>query len=228
VNDFYGRFIRPEASQKELVLVGRISTAILMVLAGALALVMESALDNFQIILQIGAGTGLIFIMRWFWWRVNAAAEVAAMVVSFLIAIYFQFLHGATGLPELNVWQELITGVIITTIAWFGVMKMTRPTSFETLVNFINLVRPGGPGWEKVRQEAKQRGYDLERSDDDAWMVPQGILCMILGTVAIYGALLATGFWIYKEFLPAIILTVVTVVASGLLIKSWKKLLKIR
>ncbi|HEX6981502.1 MAG TPA: sodium:solute symporter family protein [Balneolaceae bacterium] len=228
VNDFYQRFIRPESSQKELVMVGRISTVILMVLAGLLALVMDSALDNFQILLQIGAGTGLIFILRWFWWRVNAAAEIAAMTISFIIAIYFQFWHGYTGLSELNVWQELITGVIITTAAWITVMKLTPPTSLDTLVKFINLVKPGGPGWEKVRREAKEKGYDLERSDDDAWMVPQGILCMVLGTVAIYGALLATGYWIYGEFLPASLLTVTTVVSSYLLIKGWKKLLKVR
>ncbi|HET6528143.1 MAG TPA: sodium:solute symporter family protein [Balneolaceae bacterium] len=228
VNDFYERFVRPEAPQKELVLVGRISTAILMILAGALALVMESALDNFQIILQIGAGTGLIFILRWFWWRVNAAAEVAAMVISFIIAIYFQFWHGATGLPQLNTWQELITGVVITTVAWIVVMKLTRPTSLDTLVKFLNLVKPGGPGWQKVRQEARRKGYDLERSDDDAWMVPQGILCMVLGTIAIYGALLATGYWIYQEFIPAAFLTAVTIIASLLLTKGWKKLLKVR
>lgn len=228
VSDVYKRFIRPESSEKELVAVGRLSTVALMVLAGLLALVMQSALDNFQIILQIGAGTGLIFILRWFWWRVNAASEIAAMVVSFVIALYFQFWHSYTGLPQLNAWQELITGVIVTTIAWFLVMKLTRPTSLNTLVSFINLVKPGGPGWEKVRREAAEKGYKLEKSDDEAWMVPQGILCMVLGTVSIYGTLLATGYWIYEQVVPASLLTVVTLVAAYLLVKSWKKLLKVR
>ena len=226
VNDFYLRFLRPESSEKELVTVGRISTVILMVLAGALALVMRSALDSFQIILQIGAGTGLIFILRWFWWRINAASEIAAMVISFLVAIYFQFWHSATGLPELNSWQELITGVIITTIGWLSVMKFTRPTDLDTLANFIKLVKPGGPGWKKVRKLAQENGFDMQEAEDRAWMVPQGILCMVLGTVAIYGTLLATGYWIYGQLVPASVLTVVTIISSILLVTAWRKLLK--
>ena len=227
VNDFYKRFIRPDSSEKELVLVGRISTVVLMIFAGALALVMESALDNFQILLQIGAGTGLIFILRWFWWRINAASEIAAMIISFLIAIYFQFFHSYTGLPELTSWQELITGVIVTTIGWLSTMYATRPTSQQTLVEFINLVHPGGPGWEKVKEKAQRNGQTLI-GDTDGWMVPQGILCMVLGTVSIYGALLGTGYWIYGNLIPAITLTIVTVISSYLLIISWKKLLKVR
>ncbi|WP_138431332.1 sodium:solute symporter family protein [Fodinibius saliphilus] len=227
VNDFYKRFIRPESSEKELVTVGRISTVILMVLSGALALVMRSALDNFQILLQIGAGTGLIFILRWFWWRVNAASEIAAMIISFLVAIYFKFFHLYTGLPPLTSWQELLCGVIITTIGWVTVMLLTRPTHQQQLVKFIDLVKPGGPGWQKVRAKAKAGGHTFEE-EEGGWMVPQGILCMVLGTIVIYGALLATGYWIYGNTIPAASLTVITVVAGLLLYQAWKKLLAIR
>lgn len=226
VNDFYKRFFRPESSEKELVLVGRISTLLLMIFAGALALMMRSALDNFQILLQIGAGTGLIFILRWFWWRINAASEIAAMIISFLVALYFQFLHSYTDLPAFTSWQELITGVIITTIGWVLTMYLTRPTKQEKLVKFIKLIRPGGPGWQKVRAQATQSGQTFNATD--GWMVPQGILCMVLGTIVIYGALLSTGYWIYGNLIPAITLTIVTIVSSYILKISWKKLLKIR
>lgn len=228
INDFYKRFLRSDASEKELVLAGRISTVILMILAGALALVMRSALDNFQILLQIGAGTGLIFILRWFWWRINAASEIAAMVISFVVALYFQFVHSFTGLPELTSWEQLIAGVGITTLGWFTTMKLTRPTSLEKLTDFIRLVKPGGPGWKKITEKAKEKDVEIYDQDSDGWIVPQGILCMVLGTISIYGALLATGYWIYWNLAPAVSLTLVTIFASYLLIKSWKKLLKVR
>ncbi|RME96613.1 MAG: Na+:solute symporter, partial [Bacteroidetes bacterium] len=114
VNDVYRRFLRTEASDEEQVMVGRIMTVILMVLAALLALALEDALAAFNIILQIGAGTGLIFILRWFWWRVNAAAEITAMLVSFLVAVYFQFIH-STDVPD---HRRLLWGVGITTVAW--------------------------------------------------------------------------------------------------------------
>lgn len=225
VNDFYKRFIRPESSEKELVTVGRISTVILMLIAGILALALQNALDSFQIILQIGAGTGLLFILRWFWWRINAGSEIAAMFISFAVAMYFQFGHSYTGLPELTGWQELIAGVIITTIGWVSVTFLTRPTERETLVNFCEVARPGGPGWQKVIQEASNIRKPLE---DEAWRVPQGLLCMVLGCIAVYGTLFATGYWIYGKWTLASIITAVVLVSSYLLYKSWRKLIRIR
>lgn len=228
VNDFYKRFIRPESSEKELVTVGRISTVVLMVIAGILALLLQNALDSFQIILQIGAGTGLLFILRWFWWRINAGSEIAAMFISFAVAMYFQFAHAHTGLPELTGWQELIAGVIITTIGWVAVTFMTRPTNEETLINFCEVARPGGPGWQKVITKAESEENNLQPLQDEAWRVPQGILCMVLGCIAIYGALFATGYWIYGRWLLAILITLVTLGASGFLYKAWRKLIRIR
>ena len=226
VNDFYKRFVRPESSEKELVMVGRISTAVLMVIAGMLALLLKNALDSFQIILQIGAGTGLLFILRWFWWRINAGSEIAAMFISFAVAMYFQFAHQHTGLPELTGWQELIAGVVITTIGWVGVTYMTRPTDKETLINFCEVARPGGPGWQHVIEEAKDE--TVKPLQDESWRVPQGILCMVLGCIAVYGALFATGYWIYGHWMLAAIVTAVAIVASGFLIKAWRRLIEIR
>lgn len=228
VNDFYKRFVRPDSSEKELVMVGRISTAFLMVIAGIFALLLQNALDSFQIILQIGAGTGLLFILRWFWWRINAGSEIAAMVISFAVAMYFQFGHAHTSLPVLTGWQELVAGVIITTIGWVAVTFMTRPTNKETLVNFCEVARPGGPGWQKVIKDAESAGHDLEPLEDEAWRVPQGILCMVLGCIAIYGTLFATGYWIYGRWVLAGVITAVVVIASGFLYKSWRTLIKIQ
>ncbi|MCC5904663.1 MAG: Na+:solute symporter [Balneolaceae bacterium] len=227
VNDFYKRFVRPQSTEKELVNVGRISTVFLMIIAGALALVMQSALDNFQIILQIGAGTGLIFILRWFWWRVNAWSEIAAMTISFLIALYFRFLHASTDLPLLTGWQELLVGVTLTTIGWVLVTYLTRPTDDETLVNFCKLIRPGGPGWKKVQSLAHIRGISMEQIEDEAWRVPQGIYCMILGCIIIYGILLGTGYWIYGNYAPAALLTLASGISAWALMKAWKKLVAI-
>ncbi len=227
VNDFYKRFIKPEASEKELVNVGRISTVLLMVIAGWVALNMRSALDNFQIILQIGAGTGLLFILRWFWWRVNAWSEIAGMAISFMVALYFRFAHIHTDLPILTGWQELLVGVSLTTIGWLAVTYLTRPTDDETLVNFCKVTRPGGPGWDRIVSIARNRGVSLNEIQDEAWRVPQGILCMVLGCIVIYGILLATGYWIYGNTLPATILTFVSAISGYLLVVSWKKLIQI-
>lgn len=227
VNDFYKRFLRPESSQKELVRVGRISTVVLMIVAGWLALLMQSALDNFQIILQIGAGTGLIFILRWFWWRINAWSEIAAMTISFVVAIYFRLIHDSTGLPAINDWQQLLLGVLFTTIGWLIVTYITRPTDDDTLLHFCKVIRPGGKGWTKVKNIARNRGIAMNEIEDEAWRVPQGIICMVLGCIFVYGILLATGYWIYGNIMPAVILTIICFLSGYKLMGSWKKLVAI-
>jgi len=208
VNDFYRRFVRPDASEKQLVRVGRISTVLMMIAAAALALYLESALDAFHILLQVGAGTGLIFIMRWFWWRINAFSELTAMVVSFLVACYFEFVHTAIGFEQLATWQKLITGVGITTVSWLVVTLITRPTEQKTL---------------RVLLRAKSEKNPIDESGQ-RWDVPLGILCMVFGCLAVYAALFAAGAWIYLNYTQGAVLTVIAVVATVLLLKSWNKL----
>ena len=220
VNDFYKRFIRPAGSEKEMVLVGRISTVLLMFLAGIVALLMKNALDSFQIMLQIGAGTGLIFILRWFWWRINAWSEIAAMVVSFLAAVYFRFLHGLTGLPKISDWAQLVIGVVVTTCGWLIVTFLTKPTEEKVLLSFYRKLRPGGPGWRAFLERAKAVG-ESSGGLEAAWRVPRGILCMFLGCVAVYSVLFATGYWIYSKTLPAVILSATAVVSTILLFRLW-------
>lgn len=223
VHDFYRRFLRPEASERERVLAGRISTVILMLLAVLLALSLSHALEAFSILLQVGAGTGLIFILRWFWWRINAMAELAAMAISFLVALYFHLLHPLTGLPEIEGWQRLVAGVGITTVGWIVVMYATRPTEKEKLYSFYHAIRPGGPGWRKVVRQATEEGIAFGDAGE-RWNVPAGILCMVLGCFAVYSAMFATGYWIYGKPVLASLLTVAAVVAGFLLARAWRRL----
>ena len=187
------------------------------------ALLLDNALGAFQILLQIGAGTGLIFILRWFWWRVNAASELSAMIVSFAIAIYFGLIHESLGFAPLADWMQLVIGVGITTVIWIIVSFVTTPTNMETMVNFINKVNPGGPGWKSIIAQAKSEGYELT-AKTDTWKVPVGILCMIAGTVGIYSFLMGTGLFIYGEILNASILMVLSAISVVVLTKLWPKL----
>ncbi len=223
VNDFYKRFINPRASEKRLVLVGRISTFALMVLAGLMALVLSNALQAFHILLQIGAGTGLLFILRWFWWRINPYSEIIAMVVSFLVAVYLQLVHPRIGFAPLSTPVQLVVGVAITTVCWITVTLLTKPTDSKTLRSFYRLVQPGGAGWKRIVEEARQDDDPIE-ADGKGWDVPAGIVCMVLGCFAVYSALFATGNWIYGKYTFASVLTAIAVVSTFILTKAWKKL----
>ncbi len=223
VNDFYKRFVRPDASEKKLVFVGRVSTAILMIAACALAPFLENSKRGFDLILQIGAGTGLLFILRWFWWRINAFSEITAMIVSFLVACHFEFFHNAIGLPPLENWQELIIGIAITTAAWIAVTYATKASDDKALFSFYRLTRPGGPGWKSVIERAQAANEPLD-DGKEKWDMPYGILCMVFGCLTVYTALFATGAWIYSHLTQAVILTAAAAVSAVLLLKFASKL----
>jgi len=215
--------MRTEADEKELVMVGRLSTGVLMLLSCLLALAMRNALDNFHIMLQFGAGTGLIFILRWFWWRINAASEITAMIVSGVIAIFFRLGYPRLGLPPLNEWQTLVIGVAITTACWVFVTFITKPTDDSTLRSFYRLVHPGGPGWRPVIAKAQQDGDPIDKSAV-SWDVPTGLLCSALGCALIWAAVLGTGHWIYGNYTSAAVSTVIAVVSGIFLMRLWGKL----
>ena len=217
VNDFYKRFYKPDATEKELVLVGRTSTVLLMLFAALFALALSNALQAFNILLQIGAGTGLIYILRWFWWRINAYSEVTAMVVSFMVALFFHFVD--LGLLD---YQKLIAGIIVTTAAWLTVTFLTAPTDKEKLVSFYQLIKPAKAGWTPVVEKALADGT-LKESEVKAGQLPLEIAGMIIGCFTVYAALFGTGYWIYGETVSALISTVVAVVGAFLLFKIWGK-----
>lgn len=222
VNDFFKRFIKPEASQKEMLNLGRWITVGLMVLAMLFALLLENALSAFNILLQIGAGTGLIFILRWFWWRINAATELSAMIISFVVAIYFGLIHTQVGFEPIPSWIELIIGVGITTIGWIIVAYVTKPTTNEAMIAFINKVNPGGPGWKRITLQAQQSG--LLTAAKETWKVPVGILCMIAGTIGVYSFLMATGLIIYGDYIVAISLFGIASICTIVIRKLWPKI----
>jgi solute:Na+ symporter, SSS family len=221
VHDVWRRFLEPHASEPRLVLVGRVATVVLMALAALLALALQHALQVFQILLQIGAGTGLLFILRWFWWRINAYSELSAMIVSFLVAIYLELLHPRLfPAAPLTSTFKLLAGVGITTATWMVVTALTRPTGTPTLRRFYALVRPGGPGWARVIEDTARDGDMLDASGE-AWFVPQGVLAMVAGSFAIYGALFGVGSLIYGRYIMATVLIVLSTVATVYLVRVW-------
>ncbi len=223
VNDVYRRFCKADASERELVFVGRLSTILLMLMAGSCALLLSNALQAFQILLQIGAGTGLIFILRWFWWRINAWTEIAGMVISFGVAIYFEFIHEALGFTPWPSHWTLVAGVTITTIGWLLVTYLTRPTDMETLCQFYSHVRPGGHGWQPVITKAQQQGYPIEQTATPGTL-PQGILCMVMGSLGVYGAIFAVGYFLYGQRLAAGLATMVSVITLTIMFRTARRL----
>jgi Na+/proline symporter len=214
VNDLYHRFMNPAATENQQVWAGRVSTVVLMVVACTLALFLENALQVFNIILQIGAGTGLIFILRWFWWRINAESELTAMIVSFAIAMLFAFTDGF----GLEAWQQLLVGVIVTTAAWVAAAFLFSPTDDETLKAFYLKIRPGGRGWTRIVSQIE------EDTSGDGADFPQAILAMILGAGAIYGALFATGYFLYGQVTLASVVTAVALACAYGLFRIWPRL----
>lgn len=190
VHDFYHRFIRPQSTQKHLVAVGRMATVAIMVLGGWIALNLENALQAFGILLQIGAGTGLIYILRWYWWRINAWSEMVAMAVSFMIALYFGFFHGKY-FPPMAHWQELVIGIGITTASWLFTAFFTRPTNPYTLKKFLMKTKAPGRGWEKIkRQLTEEEASICERVTFD---FQHALMAFCLGVVSVYCFLFGTG-----------------------------------
>ncbi|MED5265829.1 MAG: sodium:solute symporter family protein [Candidatus Neomarinimicrobiota bacterium] len=182
VNDFYHRFISPDASEKQLVSMGRLFTIISIILGSGLGLLLTSAGQAFNLLLMIGAGTGMIYILRWFWWRINAYTEIVAMISSLIIALYFNFIN-----QSYENWEKIVFGSLLTTIVWIVATYFTPPDDDKTLRRFVKKVNPGGPGWAKFPNSEA----------NEPWPVPNGILCMILGCISIYSILLGVGQLIY-------------------------------
>ena len=206
VDDVYRRFVAPNREEKDYVRVARITTVALIVLASFVGLLLETAMQAFQILLQIGAGTGLVFLLRWFWWRINTWSEISAMVISFVVALYFAFLHTALGFASWNSSAELVVGVAVTTVGWIVVTFLTPPVDTEKLLDFHAKIRPLGRGWDAVvrRTDGPEQGGpgDGDSGDDDSGTgqggeFAAGILSWFLGCVMVYATLFGTGFLLY-------------------------------
>ncbi len=241
VNDFYGRFLNPAATEKQKVLVGRVSTVLLMVFAVMLALLLQNALQAFQYLLMIGAGTGLIYILRWFWWRINAWSEISAMIAATVFSLTFiaienfflQTVPGSDGMVSVfgiemlaTYWNifKLVGVVLLTSISWIVVTFLTPAVGEQTLRSFYTKIRPGGPGWRVVVERANVENIMLEKEPNLKWDVPTGLLCMLFGAMAIYGTLFSIGEWLYGNYGLAMFFTAVALVSAVLLGRNWHKL----
>ncbi|MBU2525893.1 MAG: Na+:solute symporter [Bacteroidetes bacterium] len=235
VNDLYKQQINPEASEKKLVAVGRISTVVLMVVSALVALSLQNAKQLFDIIIMFGAGTGLIFILRWFWWRINAWSEISAMIISGVVSLIFSFtdfgkslfdhtdIETGTTVPGVfEDWAKFPLVVLITTVVWLFTTFFTKAEDENVLRNFYIKIKPGGPGWAKVVKKAASEGMQINKGET-GWSVPSGILAMLVGCAMVYSALFTTGNLIYGNTTEASIAFVLTIVFAIALKKVWAK-----
>jgi Na+/proline symporter len=211
VNDLYQRFLAPGRTDRHYVQVSRLCSVGLMLFAAGLVYLLNTAREAFDVLLQIGAGTGLLYLLRWYWWRINAWSEIAAMASSFAIALGLLLARRAGA--DIPSHVALLGSVAATTFVWVAVTFLTRPTRRETLLDFVRKVQPAGPGWRDLRREAGVRASP----DSPA----QAFLGWVLGCAFVYGALLGTGNLLYGN-LPWAGVSLGVALASGLLL--WRLL----
>jgi Na+/proline symporter len=219
VHDFYRRFITKSASESHYINVGRLCTVGLYLVAAVLSLYMASAQQAFQVLLSIGAGTGLIYVARWFWWRVSAWSEVVAMVMSLLTA-YFVPKYMEGGFAE-----HTITQVAITTIAWIVASFLLPPTDKATLISFVRKVKPAGPGWAAIRAEAGVSDADVAGSNHTVL----AFVGWAAGVATIWSSLFAIGNFLYaagdaSRWTMAWVLTAVFIVSGLILLNVIQRL----
>jgi solute:Na+ symporter, SSS family len=221
VHDFYRRFLKPSESEKHYVRAGRIATVLLFVLSSALVFGLQNAQQNFNIILQVGAGTGLLYLLRWFWWRINAWCEIVAMSSSFLISLLFLVWskHGMAPTSD----QQLLITVVLTTILWVVTAYVGPQTDDQTLIDFYRKVHPFGPGWRRVRLMAgipDSEAAEWAKTDN----IPLAMLGWVSGTALIWGALFTLGNFLYGRMTYAYILLAVSIVSGTVLLRVIKRL----
>ena len=220
VHDFYRRFINKTAEEKHYVFAGRLMTVALFILSSAVVYMLDSAKSAFDIILQVGAGTGLLYLVRWFWWRVNAWCEVAAMISSFVVSVLFLILEKEqifnTGSP-----QKLMITIAITTICWVLAAYLAPQTDRQTLIDFYTKVRPAGPGWEAIRRETGISKEEAVRTGDS---MPMALIGWVSGCMVIWSALFTVGNILYGRWGNAAGLGLVFVISGLTLINVVNKL----
>ena len=206
VNDFYHRFIDPNSTEKKLVFIGRIFTVFSIILGAVTGLMLTNAEQAFSLLLLLGSGTGLIYILRWFWWRISAFTEIIAMVSSLFIATYLNFFN-----ESMLGWEKIVVGASLTTFIWVSATFFAPPEKKEILEKFVNKINPGGPGWKQ---------YTV--LDNNKWSVPNSILLMFLGTILVFSVLLGLGNIIYSKFLLGVILFFIGCISAIGIFKLWK------
>ncbi len=208
VHDFYRRFIRSEETEKHYVRVGRLVTVGLFLLSSSMVFVLETAQGAFNIILQIGAGTGLLYLVRWFWWRVTAWCEVVAMVSSFAISVFWLVLTKSG--VDVSTHKQLLLTVLFTTVCWIATAYLGPQTDRATLINFYKKVRPFGAGWKAVRAEA-----GIAESYASGENFTLSLLGWVAGCSMVWSALFTVGNFLYGRYTYAVILLAVFAVSGS-------------
>lgn len=227
VHDFYHRFVEPDASEKKLILVARISTVLLMTVAAILALtVINNATQAFNILLLSGAGSGAIYLLRWFWWRINAWTEIVAMISATVVA--FILVLGVSDAAIANdildgFTMKLLIAVAFNTVVWLVVTLVTKPEDTEVLKSFYMLTKPGGPGWKHIKEaiDTSVAGSSLQA---EKWDMPILLLCVFIGCIVIYSSLFAIGSFVYGNLMNGLILGAVALVGTVILFKQIDKI----
>lgn len=218
VHDLYHRFVKPDASEKHLVLMARGTTVLLALLAALFSTRLQSASQAFELLLLSGAGTGGIYLLRWFWWRINALTEIVAMFAAALIGIVLVFFVDTQALRMETDWLtlegstvRLLLAIGLNSLIWVVVTLLTPPESFSTLHRFVLRTRPGGPGWKQVRDWAAASGAPLPAQS--AQSLANGVLGIFLGTAMIYCCLFAIGSFVFGRFGSGLVLSLLAISA---------------
>lgn len=223
INDFYKRFLKPDATEVQMVRMGRITTVLLMIIAGTMSLtLMDNATQAFNILLLSGAGSGAIYLLRWFWWRINALTEIAAMVVATIMAVILVlFVEDrslqTTILDGFTVKLLLTVGVV--TVTWVLATFLSKPEDKEVLRSFYKITKPGGPGWKKVVEEAKAEGESIENGEGAHWQMPRQLLMVFIGLIVIYGSLFSIGSFVYGQAAYGIVLGIIALLGTWALFR---------
>jgi solute:Na+ symporter, SSS family len=220
VHDFYRRFINKGAEERHYVFAGRVATVALFFLSSGLVFVLDTAKDAFDVILQVGAGTGLLYLARWFWWRVNAWCEVVAMISSFLVSVLFLIFE------KLNIYSttsatKLIITIAVTTVCWLLAAYFGPQTDSSTLIEFYRKVRPSGPGWEAIRQKAGISEAEAAQTGDS---MPLALIGWVAGCAMIWSSLFTVGNFLYGRYGYALALLGVFLVSGTVVLRVIKKL----
>jgi solute:Na+ symporter, SSS family len=220
VHDFYRRFIKSDAEEGHYVFAGRVATVALFFLSSGVVFVLDTAKDAFDVILQVGAGTGLLYLVRWFWWRINAWCEVVAMISSFVVSVLFLILEKQSIYSTTSATKLIIT-IGVTTVCWLLAAYLGPQTDSSTLIEFYRKVRPAGPGWETIRQKTGISSAEAAQTGDS---MPLALIGWVAGCAMIWSSLFTVGNFLYGRYWYALALLGVFLISGGVVLRVIKRL----
>jgi SSS family solute:Na+ symporter len=209
VNDFYRRFVRRGATERHYVFASRVATLVVVLLSVAVTYYMNRITGGWELVMSLGAGTGLVYILRWYWWRINAWSEISAMAAALAVSLGLQYFAVFDSSTPQGFAQTILTTVGATTLVWLAVTFLTRPEPAEKLEDFYRRVRPAGPGWRRVAEAA---GLPEVRAE-----IAPNLLNWALGVGLVYAALFAIGELVFGLWARAALFILAAAVCGGLM-----------